>query len=60
LPDDIIKVSAKTGEGVKALLDAVITHLPAPKGNPEATPKALIFDSYFDMYRGVVVLVRYI
>jgi len=58
LPDDIIKVSAKTGEGVKALLDAVITHLPAPKGNPEATPKALIFDSYFDMYRGVVVLVR--
>ncbi|HQO47432.1 MAG TPA: translation elongation factor 4, partial [Candidatus Cloacimonas sp.] len=58
LPEEIIKVSAKTGEGVKDLLDAVILRLPAPKGNPETAPRALIFDSYFDMYRGVVVLVR--
>jgi GTP-binding protein LepA len=58
LPEEIIKVSAKTGEGVKDLLDAIVTRLPAPKGNPDTAPRALIFDSYFDMYRGVVVLVR--
>ena len=58
LPEEIIKVSAKTGEGVQDLLDAIVTRLPAPKGNPETAPRALIFDSYFDMYRGVVVLVR--
>ena len=58
LPEEIIKVSAKTGEGVKDLLDAIVTRLPAPKGNPDIAPRALIFDSYFDMYRGVVVLVR--
>lgn len=57
-PEDIVKVSAKTGLGVSALLDAVVEKLPAPKGNPDAPPQALIFDSYFDMYRGVVVLVR--
>ena len=58
LPEEIIKVSAKTGEGVQDLLDPIVTRLPAPKGNPETAPRALIFDSYFDMYRGVVVLVR--
>ncbi|MCK9609741.1 MAG: translation elongation factor 4 [Candidatus Cloacimonas sp.] len=58
LPEEIIKVSAKTGEGVQDLLDVIVTRLPAPKGNPETAPRALIFDSYFDMYRGVVVLVR--
>ncbi len=58
LPEEIIQVSAKTGEGVKDLLDAIVTRLPAPKGNPDIAPRALIFDSYFDMYRGVVVLVR--
>ena len=58
LPEEIIKVSAKTGEGVQDLLDAIVTRLPAPKGNPDIAPRALIFDSYFDMYRGVVVLVR--
>ena len=58
LPEEIIKVSAKTGEGVKDLLDSIVTRLPAPKGNPDTAPRALIFDSYFDMYRGVVVLVR--
>jgi GTP-binding protein LepA len=55
---DILRVSAKTGLGVKELLDAVIDYLPAPEGSTEAPPQALIFDSYFDMYRGVVILVR--
>jgi GTP-binding protein LepA len=55
---EIIKVSAKTGEGVESLLDAVVEQLPAPKGRVDAPPQALIFDSFFDMYRGVVVLVR--
>ncbi len=55
---DILRVSAKTGMGVKELLDAVIDFLPAPEGDTEAPPQALIFDSYFDMYRGVVILVR--
>jgi len=58
LPEDVQQVSAKTGLGVVELLDAVVTRLPSPKGNPDAPPQALIFDSYFDMYRGVVVLVR--
>ena len=58
LPEEIKQVSAKTGLGVAELLDAVVTTLPAPKGIDDAPPKALIFDSYFDMYRGVVVLVR--
>ena len=55
---DIKRVSAKAGIGIKELLDSVIELLPAPEGNPEAPAQALIFDSYFDMYRGVVVLVR--
>ncbi|GAB1468429.1 translation elongation factor 4 [Candidatus Cloacimonadota bacterium] len=58
LPEEIKQVSAKTGLGVAELLDAVVTMLPAPQGIDDAPPKALIFDSYFDMYRGVVVLVR--
>ena len=58
LPEDILRVSAKSGTGVTELLDAVCERLPAPTGDPYAPPKALIFDSYFDMYRGVVVLVR--
>ncbi|MDD3236196.1 MAG: GTP-binding protein, partial [Candidatus Cloacimonetes bacterium] len=58
MPEEIKQVSAKTGLGVAELLDAVVTTLPAPKGIDDAPPKALIFDSYFDMYRGVVVLVR--
>lgn len=57
-PEDIMKVSAKAGIGIEELLDAAIEKLPAPKGDPDAPPQALIFDSYFDMYRGVVVLVR--
>jgi len=58
LPEDIMKVSAKAGLGINELLDRVIEALPAPKGQEDAPAQALIFDSYFDMYRGVVVLVR--
>ncbi len=54
----ILKVSAKTGLGVEELLDTIITTLPHPKGANGHPAKALIFDSYFDLYRGVVVLVR--
>ncbi|MCB5251624.1 MAG: translation elongation factor 4 [Candidatus Cloacimonadaceae bacterium] len=56
--EQIKHVSAKTGLGVEELLDAVIEQLPPPEGQVNGPPQALIFDSYFDMYRGVVVLVR--
>jgi len=55
---EILRISAKTGEGVPELLDAVIERIPAPKGDPEAPLRALIFDSHFDQYRGVVSSVR--
>ncbi len=55
---DIHRISAKTGEGVPELLDAVIERTPAPAGDPEAPLRALIFDSHFDQYRGVVSSVR--
>lgn len=58
MPEDIAKVSAKTGLGIHELLDKVVEMLPPPSGDETAPPKALIFDSYFDMYRGVIVLVR--
>ena len=58
--DDAIAVSAKTGLNVAAILEAVVTLLPPPEGNPEAPLQALIFDSWFDPYRGVIVLARII
>jgi GTP-binding protein LepA len=57
-PDDIFRVSAKTGEGVKELLDHVVADIPHPVGDPAAPPRALIFDSVYDTYRGVVTYVR--
>ncbi|MDA8393547.1 MAG: translation elongation factor 4 [Actinomycetota bacterium] len=54
----ILHVSAKTGQGVAELLDAVIERVPAPVGNPDDPLRALIFDSYYDQYRGVVSAVR--
>ena len=56
--DEIILCSAKSGIGVKELLDAIIERIPAPKGNINNNLQALIFDSYFDSYRGIVTLVR--
>jgi GTP-binding protein LepA len=55
---DIIRISAKTGFGVPDLLDAVIDKIPQPKGDPEAPLQALIFDSQYDQYRGVVSSIR--
>jgi GTP-binding protein LepA len=55
---DAIRASAKTGEGVDDILEAVIARIPAPKGNPDAPLSALIIDSWFDNYVGVVMLVR--
>ncbi|MGH3117109.1 MAG: translation elongation factor 4 [Gaiellales bacterium] len=57
-PGDVLHVSAKTGEGVEAILDAIIDRIPAPSGEPEAPARALIFDSSYDQYRGVVAFVR--
>ena len=56
--DEIILTSGKTGEGVDKLLDAVIDRIPAPKGNKDNKLKALIFDSVFDSYKGVIVHIR--
>src|SRR5205809_6372387 len=56
--DTILRISAKTREGVPELLDAVIHRIPAPKGDVEAPLQALMFDSYYDPYRGVVSAVR--
>lgn len=56
--EDVLLVSGKTGEGVEALLQAVIDRVPAPKGTTDAPVKALVFDSYFDPFRGVVAYVR--
>ena len=57
-PADVHRVSAKTGEGVRELLDHVVQAVPAPVGDAAAAPRALIFDSVYDVYRGVVTYVR--
>jgi len=57
-PEDILAISAKTGAGVEAVLDAVIDRVPAPSGDADSAPRALIFDSFYDDYRGVILYVR--
>ena len=57
-PSEILKVSAKTGEGVPAILDAIVERIPSPKGDPDAPLQALIFDSVFNSYRGIIAYFR--
>ena len=59
-PEDVLRVSGKTGFGVEALLDLVTERIPAPTGNADAPARAMIFDSVYDAYRGVVTYVRMI
>jgi GTP-binding protein LepA len=56
--DEVLSISAKTGQGIAELLQAVIDRIPAPTGDPDAALRALIFDSYYDQYRGVISSIR--
>jgi GTP-binding protein LepA len=58
MPEDCLRVSGKTGEGVEVLLDQIVKQIPPPVGDPKAPTRALIFDSVYDSYRGVVTYVR--
>ena len=57
-PEEAVPVSAKTGEGIAELLEAIVTKFPAPKGDPKGKVAALIFDCHYDAYRGVIVHMR--
>ncbi len=57
-PEDILHISAKTGQGVDVVLERVVAEIPAPNGTADAPTRALIFDSYYDDYRGVILYVR--
>jgi GTP-binding protein LepA len=57
-PEHVLRVSAKTGEGVEAVLDAIVERIPSPAGDRGAPPRALVFDSSYDQYRGAVAFVR--
>jgi GTP-binding protein LepA len=57
-PDEVLRVSAKTGDGVRELLDLICRDVPAPTGDADAPPRAMIFDSVYDIYRGVITYIR--
>ena len=57
-PEQVLRISAKTGEGVAEVLEAIVARIPPPEGDAAGAPRALIFDSEFDQYRGVVAYVR--
>ncbi len=57
---DVLQLSAKTGQGIEDLLDRIVSDIPSPSGDPDAPLRALVFDSYFDAYRGVVCYIRVI
>ncbi|WP_375501664.1 translation elongation factor 4 [uncultured Jatrophihabitans sp.] len=59
-PDDVLRISAKTGQGVAEVLDRVCRDIPAPVGDADSAPRAMIFDSVYDIYRGVITYIRVI